>query len=264
MSALATFDFEFESQPIRFLTVDGREAVIGKDMALAIGVARYRDVFGRIPADEKGAVSIRTLGGPQKMVVLYEPGMYRLIFESRKQAAERFKSWVFGTVLPEIRRTGRFGGATAKPELDSVLALARSCELVRRIHGRPAAQRLWSEMGGMPLPVDEERAARRSPPAGEAPRSTASPPSARNMRQLKDVRRFLRCCCRQVRGGKVGARTLYAAYAAWAPIVNAERLTQTMFGLLMRQTEIEREDGRRRHYLGLKLTDIATHRMRHT
>jgi hypothetical protein len=37
-----------------------------------------------------------------------EPGLYRLVFQSRKSEAEKFKTWVFTEVLPSIRRTGMF------------------------------------------------------------------------------------------------------------------------------------------------------------
>jgi hypothetical protein len=43
------------------------------------------------------------------MLTVNEPGLYRLIFQSRKPEAEKFKTWVFTAVLPQIRRTGTFG-----------------------------------------------------------------------------------------------------------------------------------------------------------
>lgn len=46
------------------------------------------------------------------MSVITEPGLYRLIFRSRKDEAEKFQRWVFHEVLPEIRRTGRYAPGT--------------------------------------------------------------------------------------------------------------------------------------------------------
>ena len=37
-----------------------------------------------------------------------EPGLYKLIFKSRKEEAEAFQDWVFEEVLPAIRKTGRY------------------------------------------------------------------------------------------------------------------------------------------------------------
>ena len=42
------------------------------------------------------------------MLTLKEPGIYRLIFQSRKPAAERFKHWLLHDVLPNLRRTGTY------------------------------------------------------------------------------------------------------------------------------------------------------------
>lgn len=42
------------------------------------------------------------------MICINEPGLYRLIFQSRKPEAEKFKRWVFHDVLPQIRKTGSY------------------------------------------------------------------------------------------------------------------------------------------------------------
>ncbi len=42
------------------------------------------------------------------MVTLTESGLCRLIFKSRKPNAERFRKWVFGEVLPSIRKSGSY------------------------------------------------------------------------------------------------------------------------------------------------------------
>jgi BRO family, N-terminal domain len=41
-------------------------------------------------------------------IVLTEPGLYRLIFKSRKPVAKRFQRWVLHEVLPSIRKTGKY------------------------------------------------------------------------------------------------------------------------------------------------------------
>ena len=43
------------------------------------------------------------------MLYVTEAGLYRLIFRSNKPAAERVRKWVFGEVLPSIRKTGGYG-----------------------------------------------------------------------------------------------------------------------------------------------------------
>ena len=47
-----------------------------------------------------------------------EPGLYRLIFQSRRPEAEAFKAWVFNEVLPSIRKTGYFRALPPDMPLD--------------------------------------------------------------------------------------------------------------------------------------------------
>ena len=44
----------------------------------------------------------------QLMTYIDEPNLYRCIFQSRKAEAEKFQTWVFEEVLPQIRRTGGY------------------------------------------------------------------------------------------------------------------------------------------------------------
>ena len=52
-----------------------------------------------------------TSGGwiENRVTVVSEPGLYRLIFMSRKPEAEKIKRWVFHEVLPSIRKYGFYG-----------------------------------------------------------------------------------------------------------------------------------------------------------
>ena len=63
-------------------------------------------------AEVEGAVSNRILfdtkGGKQSLLVINEQCLYELIFQSRKQKAIKFRSWVTGTVLPELRKNGEY------------------------------------------------------------------------------------------------------------------------------------------------------------
>lgn len=59
---------------------------------------------------EKGVRIIPTLisGGRQNLLYINEPNLYKVIFQSRKESAERFTDWVAGEVLPSIRKTGSY------------------------------------------------------------------------------------------------------------------------------------------------------------
>lgn len=57
---------------------------------------------------KKGINSIDTLtkGGNQKLLYINESNLYKTIFQSRKESAERFTEWVTSEVLPSIRKHG--------------------------------------------------------------------------------------------------------------------------------------------------------------
>jgi prophage antirepressor-like protein len=124
--------------------------VIAAGLARALGHADGRDLIRNIPDDEKGSELVPTPGGDQRVWVLREPGFYRAI--GQRQAArvkdptiraqvERFQSWVYGEVLPSLRRTGRYEVARREP---TKLELAR--DLVTALEAREAAEARVKEL----------------------------------------------------------------------------------------------------------------------
>lgn len=101
--------FNFESQSVRVVLDDSHTPMfVARDVATTLGYARPNDA---IKQHCKGAVKHRTLktdGGNQKMRVIYEPDVYRLIFGSKLKSAIKFQDWVFEEVLPQIRKTGMY------------------------------------------------------------------------------------------------------------------------------------------------------------
>lgn len=109
--------FTFGTQEVRAAMVDGEPFFVAADAARILGITQVASTLRSFPEDEKGVHSMHTPGGQQNMTVLNEPGLYRLIFMSRKAEAEKFKKWVFTDVLPAIRKTGCYGVAPAEGEL---------------------------------------------------------------------------------------------------------------------------------------------------
>jgi prophage antirepressor-like protein len=99
--------FTFENHAVRTIVVDGSPWFVAGDVCDVLGIVNARDAIADFPDTEKNTVVINDgiPGNPAKNVV-NEPGLYRLIFQSRKPEAEKFKTWVFNEVLPSIRRTG--------------------------------------------------------------------------------------------------------------------------------------------------------------
>jgi prophage antirepressor-like protein len=123
---LSVLDFAFEARPVRVVIRDGAPWWVAMDVCRILGIKSPERAYARIPDDEKTLVSHpdaimretrdgkkRALPPLQDVLVVSEPGLYRLIFRSDKPEAERLRRWVFGEVLPAIRRTGRYGAAEA-------------------------------------------------------------------------------------------------------------------------------------------------------
>lgn len=55
---------------------------------------------------------------------LTESGVYKLIFKSRKESAERFQDWVTDEVLPAIRRTGGYIPISQEDDEKTIMAKA--------------------------------------------------------------------------------------------------------------------------------------------
>jgi len=102
--------FNFEGAAVRIITRDDNAPwFVLADVCQVLEVANPRNVAARLDDDEKGTVRVMdgTSGNPN-MTVINEPGLYRVIFMSRKDNAKAFQKWVFHEVLPEIRKTGGY------------------------------------------------------------------------------------------------------------------------------------------------------------
>lgn len=81
---------------------------VAPDVCRILGVKNVSDAVERLDDDEKGIVNIDTPGGEQAVNAVSEPGIYRLLFTSRKPIAERMKRWLAHEVIPSIRKTGSY------------------------------------------------------------------------------------------------------------------------------------------------------------
>lgn len=110
-------EFDFGAQAIRVqLDEQGNPWWVLTDVCAALELTNPSKVAERLHDDEKGLTNTYTLGGQQEALVVNEPGLYRLIFRSNKDAAKKFQYWVFHEVLPAIRKTGTYTHPSAAPE----------------------------------------------------------------------------------------------------------------------------------------------------
>lgn len=117
--------FLFDDAPVRVAMIDAEPWFVATDAGRILGIGNVRQSIADFPADEKGVSTTDTLGGEQAVTVLSEPGLYRLIFQSRKEGAERFKKWVFSEVLPAIRKTGIYVNGILPDKGEDDVAMVR-------------------------------------------------------------------------------------------------------------------------------------------
>jgi prophage antirepressor-like protein len=114
--------FDFEGVPVRVIEEADGLCFVSADVCRVLGISYHRDAMKRIEPDEGRRLLVDTPGGSQKMACVTEPGLYRLIFKSRKEQAKRFQKWVFSDVLPAIRKTGKYEVDSEVEEIEEDVA----------------------------------------------------------------------------------------------------------------------------------------------
>ena len=91
------------------------------DICKALELSQPSKVKERL--NEKGVNSIPTLtsGGTQNLLYVNESNLYKVIFQSRKESAEKFTDWVTSEVLPAIRQTGQYQMQNLSDEMKAIL-----------------------------------------------------------------------------------------------------------------------------------------------
>lgn len=150
--------FVFEDHLVRAVEQKGQPWFIGNDVCRALDIGNTSKALERLDEDEKGITTGDTLGGEQAMLIVSEPGVFRLIFTSRKPEAERFKRWLAHDVLPKLRRDGSYAmpeanqpftvSAEAVPVMLAKLQMVREA---RHLFGHERARAMWSTVG-LPVP----------------------------------------------------------------------------------------------------------------
>lgn len=152
--------FAFEDRLVRTVVQDDEPWFVGKDVCSVLDIVKHHQALDRLDDDERGTCSVGTPSGEQEMIIISEPGVYRLVFTSRKPEAERFKRWLAHEVLPELRRRGFYGRAPEPeplPAADTVAMLQAKIAMINaacRCKGNAYASRLWDELGLPTVPAE--------------------------------------------------------------------------------------------------------------
>lgn len=122
MNEIQTFNNP-EFGTIRAVRGDDDEPMfVAKDVCAALSIAPT--AASRLDEDEKGLRLTQTPGGEQNVLLVTEPGFYRLVLKSRKPEAKAFQRWVTHEVLPALRRDGGYMVARADETPEETMARA--------------------------------------------------------------------------------------------------------------------------------------------
>lgn len=118
---------------IRTVMKDGEPMFCLADVCKALDITHVTDVKNRLKQDGVGTAEvIDSMGRKQNATFINEANLYRTIFQSRKESAERFTDWVTTEVLPSIRKTGAYGKPLSTSEQIRLLAQGNT-ELTERV-----------------------------------------------------------------------------------------------------------------------------------
>lgn len=70
---------------------------------------------------------IDSMGRNQEATFVNEANLYKTIFQSRKESAERFTDWVTSEVLPSIRKTGSYQQTPPLTTAEQIQLIAKGC-----------------------------------------------------------------------------------------------------------------------------------------
>lgn len=129
--------FNFETQEVRTVIINGKPWFIGKDLTDVLGYQNgSRDINRHVDNEDKTDVVIHDGRQNRNMVAVNESGLYALIFGSKLSKAKEFKRWVTSEVLPSIRKHGTYMTAEtiekALTDPDTIIQLATTLKEERK------------------------------------------------------------------------------------------------------------------------------------
>ena len=124
----------FEGNQVEVFEYNGEVLFNPKDVAKCLDIKNVNDNISRMNKNQVrkltnkdiskvGYSDFRKLHNTGENF-LTEAGVYKLIFKSHKEAAERFQDWVTDEVLPSIRKTGGYLGNTKELSEEEIKAKA--------------------------------------------------------------------------------------------------------------------------------------------
>ena len=117
---------------VRVVEHNGEPWFVAGDVCQALNLGNVTEALRGLDEDEKAEFSISEvrsdgIAQARKYVIISEPGLYALVFRSRKPEARAFSKWVRGEVLPTFRQNGFVG---TPPTLSREDILSQALEII--------------------------------------------------------------------------------------------------------------------------------------
>lgn len=100
--------FDYSGQQVRTILKDEEVWFVAKDVCEILDLDNVGQAISKLKEEQKADVILNDGRQNRKYSSVNESGLYKLIFKSRKEEAEKFQDWVFEEVLPSIRKTGSY------------------------------------------------------------------------------------------------------------------------------------------------------------
>jgi prophage antirepressor-like protein len=113
-SKIVPLTFPGSGEKVRVVWLDDHPHWVVNDVCRELGIESTRTAAARLFDGYVRTTNVTdSLGRSPKTNVVNEPGLYQLVFMSRKPKAEAFRRWIFEEVIPAIRQTGAYESAEA-------------------------------------------------------------------------------------------------------------------------------------------------------
>ena len=141
--------FNFNSQQIRALTIEGEPYFVGKDVVDILGYRNgSRDINRHVDEEDRRKAMVFDGNQNKETIIINESGLYSLVLSSKLPDAKKFKRWVTSEVLPTIRKHGAYMTPEKIEEVltdpDTIIQLAT--QLKQEREGRLIAEQRVNEL----------------------------------------------------------------------------------------------------------------------
>lgn len=102
--------FQYGGNELQTIIKNGEPWFVAKDVCKILEIKNVSDAVSKLNKNFKTTIGLTDTGSNYKTnaLAVNEAGLYKLVFKSRKEEAEKFSDWVAEEILPSIRKNGAY------------------------------------------------------------------------------------------------------------------------------------------------------------